>query len=45
MDTTANVGYIVREEQNRLGDQYVLVTLDGLLLEDCDGIHSKHAEA
>ena len=37
IETTANVEYVLSEVQRRWGDQYVLVTIDGLELEDCEG--------
>ena len=36
-ETSANVQYITREAQQRWGEQYVLVTADGLELENCEG--------
>jgi len=36
-ETNANVEYITREAQQRWGEQYVLVTADGLELENCEG--------
>ena len=36
IESNANVMYITKEVQQRWGEKYVLVTIDGLLLEDCD---------
>lgn len=36
-DWTANVKHVLEEIQQRWGEDYVLVTLDGLELEDCEG--------
>ena len=35
-ESTVNVQYVLNEVQQRWGDQYVLVTIDGLELEDCE---------
>ena len=35
-DSSANVAYITKAVQQRWGEQYVLVTADGLELEDCE---------
>ena len=40
-ESTANVQYVLSEVQQRWGDQYVLVTIDGLELEDCEGTKGK----
>lgn len=40
-ESTANVQYVLSEVQQRWGDQYVLVTIDGLELEDCEGTKDK----
>ena len=37
VELTANVKHILEE----VGDQYVLVTVDGLELEDCEGTQGK----
>ncbi len=34
---TANVEHILREARGRWGDNYVLVTIDGLELQDSEG--------
>ena len=36
-ESTANVQYVLNEVQQRWGEEYVLVTIDGLELEDCEG--------
>ena len=40
-ESTANVQYVVSEVQHCWGDQYVLVTIDRLELEDCEGTKGK----
>ena len=40
-DSTANVEHVQNVVQQRWGDRYVLVTTDGLELEDYDGIKGK----
>ena len=40
-ESNANIGHITKEVQERWGNEYVLVTTDGLLLEDCDATHGK----
>ena len=40
-ESTANVEYVLNEVQQHWGDQYVLVTVDGLELEDCEGTKGK----
>ena len=41
MESTANVQYVLNEVQQRWGEEYVLVTIDGLELEDCEGTIGK----
>lgn len=36
-ESTANVNYILDEVHQRWGDDYSIVTIDGLVLEDCEG--------
>ena len=36
-----NEKHILEEVQQRWGDQHVLVTVDGLELEDCEGAQGK----
>lgn len=36
-ESTANVSYVIKEVRQRWGEDYDLVTIDGLLLEDCKG--------
>ena len=36
-ESNANVQYITKEVQQRWGEQYILVTNDGLELENCEG--------
>ena len=36
-ESTANVDYVTKEVQQRWGQNYVVVTGDGLQLEDCEG--------
>ncbi len=36
-EKNANVSYVLEEVQKRWGEDYRLVTIDGLQLEDCDG--------
>ena len=40
-ECTANVEYVLNEVQQHWGDQYTLVTVDGLQLEDCEGTKGK----
>ncbi len=40
-ETTANVCHILREVHQKWGEGYVLVTLNGLQLEDCEGTRGK----
>ena len=40
-ESTANVKHILEEVQQRWGEQYMLVTVDGLELEDCEGTRGK----
>ena len=41
-ESTANVNHILREVHQRWGEEYVIVTVDGLELEDCEGTKGKH---
>lgn len=41
-ESTANVQYVTREMQERWGKTYVVVTADGLELEDCEGTSYIH---
>lgn len=36
-ENTANVEHVIQEVKQLWGDSYVLVTVDGLQLEDCEG--------
>lgn len=36
-ESTANIKHVIREVHHRWGEEYVLVTVDGLELEDCEG--------
>ena len=36
-ENTANVSHVTKEVQQRWGQGYVIVTSDGLELEDCEG--------
>jgi len=40
-ESTANVEHVTREVQQRWGEQYRIVTADGLELEDCEGTQGK----
>ncbi len=40
-ETTANVCHLLREVHQKWGEGYVLVTLNGLQLEDCEGTRGK----
>ena len=44
-ESTANVRHILEEVQQRWGEEYMLVTLDGLELEDCEGTQGKQVAA
>ena len=39
-----NVKHILEEMQQRWGDQYVVDTVDGLELEDCEGTQGKEIQ-
>ena len=41
-ESTANVHHIFREVHQRWGEEYVIVTVDGLELEDCEGTRGKY---
>ena len=41
-ESTANVEHIVKEVQQRWGEEYVIVTLDGLEIENCEGIQGEN---
>ncbi len=41
-ESNANVQHVLEEVQQRWGEDYMLVTLDGLELEDCEGTQGKH---
>jgi len=45
LDISENVRYILEEVQRRWGEEYMLVTLDGLELEDCEGTQGKQVAA
>ncbi len=36
-ESTANVNHILNEIHQRWGEDYSIVTVDGLVLEDCEG--------
>ena len=36
-ESTANVEHVTKEVQQRWGEKYIIVTADGLQLEDCEG--------
>ena len=36
-ESSANVEYVLEEIRKRWGEEYNLVTVDGLKLEDCEG--------
>ena len=36
-ENTAHVEHVLREVQQRWGENFVIVTADGLELEDCEG--------
>ena len=36
-ESTANVGHVLKEIKSKWGDDYVIVTIDGLQLEDSEG--------
>ena len=40
-ESNANVVYIINEVQKRWGNEYLLVTTDGLLLEDCNATQGR----
>ena len=40
-ESRANVKHIMKEVQQRWGEEYVIVTVDGLELEDCEGTQGK----
>lgn len=40
--STANVKHILDEVQQQWGEDYTLVTIDGLELEDCEGTQGGH---
>ena len=40
-ESNANVKHILEEVQQRWGEDYMLVTVDGLELEDCEGTQGK----
>ena len=42
IESTANVEHIVKEVQQRWGEEYVIVTLDGLELENCEGTQGEN---
>ena len=43
-EPNANMKHITKEVRQRLEEQYVIVTSDGLELEDCEGTQGEHAE-
>jgi len=45
LDISENARYILEEVQRRWGEEYMLVTLDGLELEDCEGTQGKQVAA
>ena len=40
-ESNANVQFVTNEMQRRWGNNYVIVTTDGLELEDCEGTKGK----
>ena len=40
-ESTANVEHVTKEVQQRWGPNYVIITSDGLQLEDCEGTQGR----
>ena len=41
-ESNANLPHVVKEIKRRWGEEYVIVTVDGLELEDCEGTQGMH---
>ena len=45
IEPTAKTHHVTKEVQQRWGNQYRIVTADGLELEDCEGTQGKYKSA